>query len=85
MLHQQQILRAGQDETPGRVGLAVDGILDIRKQLGGTLNLVQDDRLSVEPGEKSQRIRAGAFPLIRPFQRDASVVGECLPSVPAKG
>ena len=75
-VHEQQILRAGQDEPAGaRVG--IDHPLQVRQQVGLALHLVEDDRLAREAGQKPARIRRGPRTLVRIFQRHIRVVGKC--------
>jgi hypothetical protein len=47
-LHQQQVLRAGEDELAGDIPMGIDVLLDVRQQVRCVLHLIKGHRRGVE-------------------------------------
>jgi hypothetical protein len=69
LLHQEQILRTGQDKLPRTVAMRVDLLFDVGQQARCVLDFVVDDGRRVEL-QKSARIADGGSPDVRRLQGD---------------
>ena len=72
-LHQQQVVRASDDET-SRAPVLVDQHLDVRQQFGGALDFV--DNHAVRLRKQSARVLESLHPHVGRFQGDVEMVGE---------